>query len=96
MSPNEFDEAAELGRPVDELLQLEDGLSPQFLLGVRKKIDRRRTTGQLVSFSWNLPRVILMEMITWLSQIQELFGEKNEPNRDRPIRGTSPEDKGAQ
>jgi hypothetical protein len=62
------------GTPADELRSLEQGASPRFLLGVQNKIDRRRTTGQLVSFSWSLPKVILMEMVGWLSQIQELLG----------------------
>ena len=74
MSPNEPNEPGIWGQPAEELRTLEDAPSPQFLLGVRKKIDRRRTTGQLVSFSWNLPKVILMEMVGWLSSLQEIFG----------------------
>ena len=79
MSPNEPNEPGLWGTPADELRDLEHGPSPAFLLGVRGKIDRRRTTGQLVSFSWNLPKVILLEMVGWLSQIQELFGGKKTP-----------------
>jgi hypothetical protein len=75
MSPNGADnEPGMWGTPAEELRQMEHSASPQFLMGVHNKIERRRTTGQLVSFSWSLPRVILMEMVGWLSQIQELFG----------------------
>ena len=69
----------DLGIPVNELLGLEESAPPPaFLLGVRNKIDRRRTTGQLVSFSWSLPKVILMEMVGWLNQLPDLFSGKKD------------------
>jgi hypothetical protein len=71
----------DLGIPADELRLLEDQVSPQFLLGVHNKIERRRTTGQMVSFSWILPKVILIEMVGWLSHLQELFGGSKGPTR---------------
>jgi hypothetical protein len=63
----------EMGIPVDELRLLEMDVPPRFLLGVHNRIERRRTTGQVVSFSWNLPAVILTEMLGWVKLIQELF-----------------------
>jgi hypothetical protein len=49
--------------PIASLADLEQEVSPQFLRTLRKKIYRRTATNQVVSFSWNLPKVILLEMI---------------------------------
>jgi hypothetical protein len=64
----------EFGLPVEELDTLELDASPRFLTGVRNKIERRRTAGQLVGYSWELPRVILLEIVGWAKLIQELLG----------------------
>ncbi len=49
--------------PIAPLAELGQDVSPQFLEAVRKKIYRRTTANQVAAFSWNLPRVILMEML---------------------------------
>lgn len=68
--------------PAGELLDYEFEPSPQFLTGVRNKIDRRRTTGQLVSFSWDMPRAILLEMVNWMGQVSVLFGSNTAKKQD--------------
>jgi hypothetical protein len=59
MSPTNNDD-----QPIERLAELDQDVSPDFLRAVRKKIYRRTATGQVVGFSWNLPRVILLEMIS--------------------------------
>lgn len=49
--------------PITALALIELEASPGFWTRVRKKIDRRVTTAQVLSFSWNLPKVILVEML---------------------------------
>jgi hypothetical protein len=49
--------------PIAALSNLEQEVSPSFLASIRKKIYRRTAANQLAAFSWNLPKVILMEMI---------------------------------
>ena len=55
--PNDND----LGEPIAALLDLEQDTSPSFFARVRRKIHRRTTGSQLASFSWYLPRMILLE-----------------------------------
>jgi len=49
--------------PIAPLAELGQDVSPQFLQAVRNKIYRRTAANQMVAFSWNLPKVILMEML---------------------------------
>jgi hypothetical protein len=51
------------GEPIASLSNLEQEVSPQFMASIRKKIYRRTAANQMAAFSWNLPKVILMEMI---------------------------------
>jgi hypothetical protein len=57
------------GPPIASLAELDQEVSPQFLGALRKKIYRRTATNQMVSFSWNLPKVILMEMIMLIGHL---------------------------
>jgi len=56
-------------RPIASLAELEQEVSPHFLGAIRKKIYRRTATNQMLSFSWNLPKVILMEMIMLIGHL---------------------------
>jgi hypothetical protein len=49
------DEDPAAGEPIAELKELERETSAFFVRGVRKKIHRRTTTSQLLSFSWQMP-----------------------------------------
>lgn len=59
----------DLGEPIAALLNLEQDTSPSFLDRVRRGIYRRTTTSQLASFSWYLPKMILIEFWNMLIQI---------------------------
>lgn len=60
---NQDNDNSAAGEPIASLSELEQEVSPQFLASVRKKIYRRTATNQMAAFSWNLPKVILTEMI---------------------------------
>lgn len=66
---NENDDKFAEGRPIASLAELDQEVSPHFLSAVRKKIYRRTAANQMVSFSWNLPKVILMEMIMLIGHL---------------------------
>ena len=61
----------ELGAPIVDLLNLEQDISPAFLSSVRKKIYRRVTASQFASFSWELPRMILLEFWKMLVELSK-------------------------
>ena len=49
------DDDPQAGEPIRELKELEHDTSPFFVRSVRRKIHRRTTTSQLLSFSWQMP-----------------------------------------
>jgi hypothetical protein len=51
------------GEPVAALALIVLEASPGFWTRVRRKIDRRVTTAQVLSFSWNLPKVVFLEFL---------------------------------
>ena len=59
----------DLGEPIADLLDLEQDTSPTFLQVVRRKIHRRSMTSQFASFSWHLPKMILVEFWNMLVQL---------------------------
>jgi len=63
--------------PIAPLAELGQDVSPQFLEAVRKKIYRRTTANQMVAFSWNLPKVVLMEMLMLIAHF--FTGSKQKP-----------------
>ncbi len=51
------------GEPIRELRELARETSPEFLSRVRRKIHRRSSISNVASFSWELPKMILLEMM---------------------------------
>jgi hypothetical protein len=49
--------------PITALALMDLEPSDRFWTRVRRKIDRRVTTAQVLSFSWNLPKVIFIEFL---------------------------------
>jgi hypothetical protein len=66
------------GEPLRVLKDQELETSPDFMARVRSKIYRRTTTSQLVSYSWHLPRVVLMEMASVLGHLFSALGGKKD------------------
>lgn len=73
------DEDRETGRPIAELLEQEYETSPDFVGRVRRKIYRRITASQVASYSWNLPKIVLLEMARLVGHFAHAFGTKKEP-----------------
>ena len=70
MNPNgppEPEQEAE--QPIRVLRDLEQETSPDFAGKVRRKILRRTSTAQFAGFSWNLPKVILLELVNLLRHL---------------------------
>ena len=57
------------GPPIAPLAELDQDVSPQFLVTLRKKIYRRTTANQVVGFSWNLPKLVLMELVMLIAHL---------------------------
>jgi hypothetical protein len=51
------------GEPITALALIDLEASPGFWTRVLRKIDRRVATAQVLSFSWNLPKVIFLEFL---------------------------------
>jgi hypothetical protein len=51
------------GEPIAGLALIDLETSQGFWPRVRRKIDRRVATAQVLSFSWNLPKVIFLEFL---------------------------------
>jgi len=64
------------GEPIRELLDLERETSSGFLTRVRRKIYRRTAVSQVATFSWELPKVVLVEMIGMLGYILSASGTR--------------------
>ena len=67
------DDDDEMGEPIEALRELRQDTSPSFVIVIRKKIQRRTTASQLLSFSWQLPKIVFFELGTMLVQILNAF-----------------------
>lgn len=63
------DEDYHAGEQIEALRELEHPASPLFLKSVRRKIHRRATASQFLSFSWQLPKIAFLEMGSMLAHI---------------------------
>jgi hypothetical protein len=61
--PNGPPSDAEPEGRIAELASLEQDISPNFLVAVRKKIYRRTAVAQAAAFSWNVPKIIFFELL---------------------------------
>jgi len=60
-SENQFPD--DEGEPIAALASIDLEASERFWTRVRRKVDRRVATAQVVSFSWNLPKLIFLEFL---------------------------------
>lgn len=63
MNQPPFDDR-ETGPPIAELKEQEWEPSADFMARVRNKIHRRSTVSQVATFSWFMPKAVLIEMAT--------------------------------
>ena len=64
----------EMGQPIRVLFDQELEPSPRFIEKVRRRIYRRATASQFASYSWHLPKMILMEMVSLVGHLVKAFG----------------------
>jgi len=69
---------SESDKPIEVLKEQESPTSPQFMNRVRGKIYRRTATSQLASYSWHLPKVVLVEMVGVLGHLFSALTSKKE------------------
>ena len=67
------DDDPQTGEPIRELKELELDTSPFFLGTVRKKIHRRTTSSQFLSFSWQMPKTIVLALANLMVHILSGF-----------------------
>ena len=60
------------------LLDQELEPSSRFIEKVRKRIYRRATASHFASYSWHLPKMILMEMVSLMGHLAKAFGTNKE------------------
>ncbi|MBL8218323.1 MAG: hypothetical protein JNL62_03805 [Bryobacterales bacterium] len=72
-------EGPETGEPIEMLAGQEHEASAEFLDRVRSKIHRRAATSQVASFSWYLPRAVLLEMAELLGHVAQSLNGRKEP-----------------
>ena len=68
---------AETEDPIDVLREQELNTSSNFLARVRNKIHRRTAASQVASYSWNVPRVVVLELASILNYMFTAFIGKN-------------------
>ena len=64
--------------PILELREQERPTSPDFHGRVRRSIHRRIGASQVAGFSWNLPKVVLVEMASLLGYLMTTVSGKKE------------------
>jgi hypothetical protein len=72
-------ESPDPGQPIELLAQQEHETSADFLHRIRNKIHRRAATSQVASFSWYLPRAVLLEMAELLGHVAQSVAGRKEP-----------------
>lgn len=67
--------------PIRALAEQEVEPSSRFLQRVRSRIYRRTAASQLASYSWHLPKVILLEMVGVFSHVVKALATSKERGR---------------
>jgi hypothetical protein len=70
--------ADEVERPLHLLTEQEQETSPDFVAKVQRMILRRSAASQYVSFSWNMPKVVLVELAGILRHLVTIFDGKRD------------------
>jgi N-glycosylase/DNA lyase len=69
---------SDTGQPIRVLSEQEYETSSDFMVRVRSKIYRRTAASQFASYSWQLPKVVLLEMARVLGHLFTALGAKKE------------------
>ena len=66
-------------QPIRVLRDQEREPSPDFMNKIRRRIYRRTAGSQLASYSWHLPKMILIELARLIGHFVSAFGSTKEP-----------------
>jgi hypothetical protein len=69
------------GQPIAMLKEAAMAPSSDFIGRVRRKIHRRTTASQLASYSWHMPKVVLLEMANLFGHIVKASVAKKESGK---------------
>ena len=67
--------------PIRLLAGQEDQASADFIPKLRRRIHRRATSSQVVAFCWELPQIVLFEMVHLAVEVAAAVGGKKEIER---------------
>jgi hypothetical protein len=81
MNPHSGDPEQDPDLPIGALKEQEQETAPDFVSRVRNKIQRRTTANQFFSYSWQVPKLVLIEMASLLTHIFTAIGGKKESER---------------
>jgi hypothetical protein len=70
------EESRDSEEPITALRELEQDTSPLFLNKIRHKIHRHATASQLLAFSWQIPKIVFVELQSMLTEILSGLGGK--------------------
>jgi hypothetical protein len=67
--------------PIGLLAGQEDQAPADFIPKLRRRIHRRATSSQVVAFCWELPQIVLLEMVQLAVEVAAAVGGKKEIER---------------
>jgi len=70
--------ASEPDEPIRLLAQQEEQAAPDFIPKLRRRIHRRAASSQFVAFCWELPQIVLFEMVHLAVEVAAAVGGKKE------------------
>ena len=69
------------GQPIKVLADAGFTPASDFIGRIRRKIQRRTTVSQLASYSWKMPGMILLELLSMFGHILKTTGNNKESKR---------------
>ena len=70
MNPNDREPGSEeMEQPIQVLRDQEHDTASDFLARVRNRINRRSSTAHVAAYSWNMPKIVVVEMISMFSHV---------------------------
>lgn len=70
--------SSEQDEPIGVLAEQEEHISADFVPKLRRRIHRRAVSSQVVAFCWELPQIVLFEMVHLAVEVAAAVGGKKE------------------
>lgn len=68
------DEDPQAEEPIMAIKDLERNTSPFFLRNIRRRIRRRTAASQILTFSWELPKIAFVELGSMMAHVLSVLG----------------------